>query len=471
MSAKKILFIIPASSISVFNRSKISVAVPNIPIISVAQLAACVRLDGHTPAVLDLSIIEKKKLINILKKKIDGFCPDYIGITFTTPLFKESTFIAKVIKKFYPTIKIIAGGPHASVDPEGVLKSSLFNTVVMGEGEMTLNDILNGVLPSKIKGIGYLTEDSYIINEPRELIGDLDELPLPDYSIFDIYQYSTPRLNCRRNPVAAIETSRGCIFNCIFCSKHVFRRKFRAKSPKRVADEMQHLYKQGFNEVHIWDDGFSTDLKRAKNICKELIRRNIKIPWNIYNGIRVDRCDFELFSLLKRAGCYRISFGVESGSQKILDTVHKSIKLDQIILAFKKAHNAGLETVAFCVFGFPGETEATMKETIRFMKKIKPTIPKLSFFMPLPGTKVYDDWEKEGFIISHDWSNYIYHMPKKVYNHPTLKWEILNKYYNLFYRQTMLYPEFILNWIKRGIKNGEILFYLYYFLKTLRWGW
>lgn len=469
--SKRILFVCLPSTVSVFKRSKIAIAVPMIPLVSLAQLSACLKQEGHETAVLDLSIKKTRTVGTRIIEYLRRYKPDYVGITFTTPLDHEATRIARFIKRTDPGVIIVAGGPHPSIATGEVVASGAFDIVVSGEGEQTLVEILNGVPLERVRGIGFLKDGQPVVNPDRELVQDLDTLPMPDYSIYELRDYHVPRLNSRRNPVAAMETSRGCVFNCLFCSKHVFKQKFRAKSPARVVDEMLHLARQGFREIHVWDDGFSTNVARGKDICKEIIRRRLTIPWNIYNGIRVDRLDEELFRLLKAAGCYRVALGVESGSQEILDRVHKSVKISQIIRAFKMARDAGLETVAFCVFGFPGETTTTMNATIQLMNAIRPTIPKLSFFMPLPGTEIFEEWDRQGIISSKDWRNYIYHLPDKVYNHPTLDWETLSKYYNLFYRKTMLNPRFIARRFINGIRTGSLPFDLYYFVKTLRWGW
>ena len=463
---KKILFICIPPTLDVFKESKVSIVMPVIPLISIAQLSAVSREAGYNPHVLDLLVRKensvKKRIIESIKK----INPDIVGLTFTTPLSKEASKIALFIKKLNPHIKIIAGGPHTTIMPIETLKSGNFDLVVIGEGEITLKEILEGKELAKIKGIAYKKGSEIAVNKPRELIKDLDKLPFPDYSIFNIKDYHAPRINCRKNPVIAIETSRGCIYGCVYCNKAVFGKTFRVKSPKRTVDEMEYLLKFGYKEIHIWDDGFSTDIKRAKEICREILKRKLKLVWNIYNGLRVDRIDRELLVLLKKSGCYRISIGVESGNQEILDRIKKGTKLKDIKKVFLLANEIGMETVAFCMIGLPGETEETMKDTINLIREIKPSFPKLSILMPLPGTPIFEEWDKSGNIISKDWPNYVFHMPGKIYNHPTLDWKTINKYYALFYRRTMLNPEFLLRRFIRDIKTGELLIDAYYLLKT-----
>ncbi|MDI6737765.1 MAG: radical SAM protein [Nanoarchaeota archaeon] len=468
---KDILFICLPSTINIFKNSKISIAVPLIPLISIAQLAAVSREAGYTPHVLDLSVKKTEGVRERIICALRDLNPDYCGITFTTPLSSEADKVANLIKKVSPSVITIAGGSHASSMPKDTLKSRNFDIAVMGEGEITLKEILLGKRLQDIDGIAYYVNSKVFINKHRQLISNLDALPFPDYSIFNNRDYHTPRLNCRKNPVIAMETSRGCVYGCIYCSKCVFQRVFRAKSPKRTVDEMEHILSFGYKEVHIWDDGFSTDIGRAKEICREIIRRKLDITWNIYNGLRVDRLDEELLNLLKKSGCYRISIGVESGNQKILDSINKGTKLQDIEQVFKLANQVGIETIAFCMIGFPNETEQTMKDTINFILRVKPSIAKLSILMPLPGTPIFDKWDKEGRIISKEWSDYVFHLPQKVYNHPNLSWDVINHYYHLFYRRTMLNSNFLYRRILRDIRQGELFIDVYYFLKSLKWGW
>ena len=150
------------------------------------------------------------------------------------------------------------------------------------------------------------------------IISDLDSLPFPAYELFDIRKYHQPRISSRRSPLGYLETSRGCYGKCVFCNKNIHGYKIRMKSVLRVVDEMERMLKLGFGEIHIMDDIFTVDMNRAYAICEEIIRRGLKFPWYPRGGIRVDRVTGELLAMMKRAGCYRIPFGIESGSQEVL---------------------------------------------------------------------------------------------------------------------------------------------------------
>ncbi len=463
--------ICPHSAIEVFGESKISVAIPHIPYISLAALAAVLLKNDYPTKILDLSISARP--FEDLADTLNSFQPDFVGVTFTTSLCREAGEIAKRAKIFNSSIKTIAGGAHTSVFPAEVVEKYNFDFAVFGEGEETLLDLVSDKNLAEINGLAYCNEQGeIIINQPRELIANLDSLPYPAYYLYNSKNYYSPRITSRKSPVAAIETSRGCPYSCIFCSKHIFKKRFRPKSAKRVVDEMEILLNLGYKEIHIWDDCFSADLRHPIDICDEIIRRKLKVCWNIYNGIRVDRVNEEVLTKLKAAGCYRVSFGIESGDQSILDHSQKMITLEQIREAVKTAKKVGIETLGFIMIGLPGETPETIKKTIDFAIELDLDLPKVGIATPLPGTEFFNEWEKKGLILSYDWSDYVLHSKKRISAHPNLNKDDIFKYYNSFYRKLYLRPGFIWKRFWRGVKTGDIFYDVYYFFKIFfRFKW
>ncbi len=339
---ERVLLICPNAAIEIFKESKISVAIPHIPYISLASLAAVLLAEGYSAQILDLSV--SREPLKDLRQSLKNFQPDFVGITFTTGLLKNAIDLANQVKSFNNSIKTIAGGVHTSIFPAEMVEKYNFDFAVFGEGEITLLELVSGKDLKTIDGLAYRDDQNKVaVNKRRELIIDLDSLPYPAFYLYNSKNYHCPRITAKKSPAAAIETSRGCWGNCIFCDKNVFQRRVRMKSAKRVVDEMEMVLNLGYKEIHIWDDCFSSSLEHPKRICDEILRRGLKVCWNVYNGMRVDRVDEELLTKLKAAGCYRVSFGVESGDQEILNRVRKGTTLEQIRNAVKLAKAVGIE--------------------------------------------------------------------------------------------------------------------------------
>jgi len=466
---KKVLLICPHSVFEPFKRSKIGIAVAKMPFLSLASLAAPLITAGHEVKILDLSVSEKPE--KDLEDALRAFSPDFVGITCTTPLFSEMVYISKFVKNFNKEIIVITGGPHPSTMPEDTLKVSACDIAVVGEGDYTLPEIVSGKDWKDIKGMAFRHKEGVIVNERKPPIANLDELLMPAWHLYDLKKYKTPRLTCKKNPVGPMESSRGCVFGCIYCNKSVFGRTFRPKSVKRVVDEIEHVLNSGFKEIHIMDDGFTTDMKRAEEICDEIKKRGLDFPWNLVNGIRVDRINETLLHKMRSAGCYRASVGVESGDQSILNRINKGTTLEQIRAAFNMFKSAGMETLGFFMIALPGDTEETMRKTIDFAKELQPDIAKVSITVPFPGTPLYNEYDKLGLIKTKDWSKYGYHDPRGLYTHPNLDWDTIYKYQKMFFREVYLNPSYIARRFLRGIKTGELLYDMYYFLKSLEYGW
>lgn len=463
MSIKRVLFILPPSR-ELYSKAKVKVAVPERPSLTFAALAAPLLQAGHEVEILDLNMASQPT--SELEKRLDEFSPDYVGITCTTPLFYKVKHIASVVKRHNANAIVVTGGPHPSSLPGSTLADSDLDLVCVGEGDFTMAQVVSGADWSSIKGIWYKKDGKIIANPAREYIADLDQLPFPDWSLCNLKKYKTPRLSCRRNPVGTMETSRGCVFGCTYCNKNIFGRTFRVKSPQRVVDEMEYMLSIGFHEIHIMDDGFTIDLGRAKQICDLIKERGLIFPWNLHNGIRVDRVDREFLEKARDAGCYGITFGVESGDQTLLDNIDKGTTLEQARKVFKWTKEVGIETLAYFMIGLPGETEETMQKTIDFAKELDPDYTKVSILLPLPGTPLYHDFEQQGYIKSKDWPLYNQHDPSGVYDHPNLSWETIHHCYDLFYRRFYLRPHIVWKQLKGDAFSINLLYDLAYFLKT-----
>lgn len=449
----------------VYEKTSLKGVAPSTPPLGIACIGATLLEEGHEAKIFDFNLYDEKKFIEELK----NFNPEFVGISFVTPLIKEAEKVNKIVKDIDKKIITLCGGPHASSFPESSLKETGIDIAVVGEGDYTILDVVNGKKLEKIKGIAFMNKGKVITNKKREFIQNLDELPFPALHLYEIEKYKVNKAIARNNPVAWLETSRGCPYGCIYCNKSIFSRIYRTKSPERVVEEFKKAKEMGFKEIHITDDGFTTDMERAEKICDLLIKEKVNIGWSTITGIRVDRVNPILLKKMKLAGCYMVYYGIESGNQKIIENIKKGITLQQVKNAVKWSKEAGLEVAGFFMIGLPGETEKTMQETIEFAKSLDLDLAKINITIPLPNTEMFNKMNEKKLIKTLDWEKFkFYSTPKSVYEHENLSWEIIEKYYNKFYRKVYLNPRFLLKKIRMSIKQGTLIDDLKMAL-TIRW--
>ncbi|RJQ56223.1 MAG: radical SAM protein [Nitrospiraceae bacterium] len=453
MKNKKILLVnLPFEKI--YEKTSLKGVAPSTPPLGLACIGGSLLQNGHEVKLFDFNIYGTGEFVKIL----EDFAPDFVGITFVTPLIREAQKVSELVKKINRKIIVIGGGPHCSSFPESSVKEALLDIGVIGEGDFIINEIASGKDLQQIKGIAYKKGDEIITNEREDFIKDLDSLPFPAYPLYEKEKYKVPAAIARENPVAWVETSRGCVFGCIYCNKSCFGKTFRVKSPERIVEEFAEVKKLGFREIHLTDDGFTTNIKRAKRICDLLIESKVNIGWSTITGIRVDRVDFELLGKMRQAGCYRVYFGIESGNQEILNNIKKGITLEQVRKAVESAKKAKLEVAGYFMIGLPGETEKTMQDTIRFAKLLDLDLAKISITIPLPATEIFNELDTKGLIKTHDWEKFkFYSTPSTIYDHQNLSWPTIEKYYAKFYKEIYLNPKFILRRFKNGLVNKTLI--------------
>jgi anaerobic magnesium-protoporphyrin IX monomethyl ester cyclase len=267
---------------------------------------------------------------------------------------------------------------------------------------------------------------------PQPWIKDLDSLPFPARHLLPMDKYT---ILGKKSTIGNIISSRGCPFYCTFCeSSLLFGRMFRARSPKNVVDEMKQL----INEYHpktieFSDDLFTLNMKRTETICDEIRRRGLDIPWACSS--RVDTVSRSLLRKMKKAGCILIYYGVESGSQRVLNLMRKHIKIEQIIKAIKWTKEVGIEILASFIIGFPGETREDMQKTIAFAKRLDVDYAQFSFATPYPGTELYQMAKEKGLLLTEDWSQYTAGKPVIAVDNSTKDdlTKLLKKAYQKFY--------------------------------------
>ena len=307
-------------------------------------------------------------------------------------------------------IPVIMGGPHSTFFPDQILASGDVDVVVLGEGEITIVELAGRLVRGQdlddVRGIAFLKDGRTHLTPARESLTDLDVLPFPAYDAFDLAEYKSPEIpdQYRDLPGTHVLTSRGCPFHCEFCSVNkFFNGKWAFRSPGNVADELEELVADlGVRHVYFSDDLFSLNHQRTIGICKEILDRKLDFAWMAET--RVDCVNEEMLAWMRKAGCYRVYYGVESGSPRILKSINKGFTTAQVRRAFQLTHQAGMEPSCFLMVGNPGETPDTIDETIELIQEIKPaTTPIVGITTILPGTRQYDLSKNQGLISDDYW--------------------------------------------------------------------
>ncbi len=403
------------------------------PLIGLAYMTAVLEKNGYEVTVIDCPPLNMT--YEDLKREIVRLEPDMVGITSVTVTFSSALQAARAIKESYPRALIVLGGPHVTVLDEKTLNEQPeVDIVVRGEGEQTILELAGLVLESnpslqEVAGITFRKNGQVIRTKDRDFIQNLDELPHPAYNHFPLTKY-------RRfgKLILPIITSRGCSFRCTFClAPRMAGRQFRARSPKNVVDEMEQLkdvYKSDAITFH--DETFTHDKKRVFEICEEIKNRNIGLPWDC--STRVDTISEETLVKMKEANCQLVSFGVESGSQKMLNAMRKGTTVEQNERAIRWAKDIGISVTISVVIGYPGETIDTLKQTLEFIRRTEPDDIHMSLATPYPGIELYDVVKDLGWNMCEEWGHC--DMLMAGFENPTLPVDLeetRRRLYNHFY--------------------------------------
>lgn len=463
----RVLLVSPSQA-RVYSGAPTRAGLPHSPVLSLATVAAGLLRAGFPVRIFDFNRAKSREAD--LRRVLREFAPGFVGTTFTTPLWAEAARITALVREEVPEAVLLAGGPHASALPEETLRDSDFSAAVTGEGDFSLAEFLQAGGQPGIPGIACKNGEQIFSSGPRELIPNLDDLPLPAWELFEIQAYRTSYLLARRNPTGWLETSRGCVQACRYCSKSVFGRRFRAKSPERVVEEMARMLRLGFREIHIADDNFCYDSGRVLEICDLIGKRGLDFTWAPVTGVRVDCLDRRLLRAMKEAGCYRIYIGVESGDQDVLNQNQKGIRLEQVRTAVETCRELGLETFGFFMLGLPGETEESLQETIRFARSLDLDLVKATFTIPIPGSELFTELQEEGRLKGRNWPDFNYYqVPSAIYDHPQLDWGTVRKYFGRFYRAFYLNPGYIRKRLASALRNQSFFSDLKMFSRVKWW--
>lgn len=374
----------------------------DFPPVGLAYLSSYLKKAGIRTSLIDASPMSWNKLARSVSEK----SPPIVGITCWTQERGQAFKTAKIVRAILPDTKIIIGGHHATAFPHNMFVQAYADAVVIGEGEQTTLELVSALLGSKdlknIKGIAYKQDGQVTLTEPRDFIRDLDSLPYPDYTDFDLKNYFG--LPDADGLAASIMTSRGCPHACVFCSAGNFwKRKWRARSPENVVGEIEWLHRErGVRNFAFFDDNFTVNKKRAIEVCKGIIEKSLRINW--VASSHVTHIHEELLGWMKKSGCFRIDFGIESGSPQVLKNINKGQTAAQIEQAFRLVHAAGIKPKAYLIVGCPGETEETINETLALMRIIRPYNSRTAeILIVFPDTRLCEIAKEKGLITDDFW--------------------------------------------------------------------
>ena len=386
--------------------------------------------------------------------EVVSFSPDLIGITATTPVFDSVMQLTKRLKDRLPKSKIIIGGSHTSALPERSLDETAADFVAMGEGETLFGELISQIKAGdedwgKINGIAYRDEDGDVqVNPPAELIHNLDDLPMPARDLMDNSLYHpapTKRVSSGRNTL--LTTSRGCPYNCGFCSARiVWTRAVRYHTSEHVVAEMEDCVdKYGIESFYLTDELFTVRKERVLELCGLIYKRGLNVKWTCFS--RAERLDRETLEAMKEAGCSKISFGIEAGNPEILKKIDKSLDLGDAKRVVDLTKEVGIKTHASYMFGYIGETEEMMQDTMDVAKHLNTQVAAFFTASPLPGTPLYEEAIQKGYLLPDvSWINYSpLSNQESAMEMPDLKREVIRKWHRKAIRNYYLRPSYILS--------------------------
>ncbi len=376
-----------------------------LPPLGLAYIAAVLQGESHDVELIDANALRLEPVE--LVRRIGEFSPEVVGITCVTPLFPIVVQICRALKSLPRPPVIIVGGPQVTIMPELTLRTPCFDFGVEGEAEVAMPELVrrirSGADAEGVGGVIFRVSDRVVRNGAAALM-PIDEIPMPARRILPNESYFDMTTEGRR--VSSIMTARGCPYRCSFCERYIRGGHYRARSADNVVEELEEMVRRyGCTEVVIYDDTFTANRRRAADICERILERGLRFRWDCRT--RVDCVDPELLQLMARAGCSRISFGVESADPAVIELFNKRITIDQVESAFAWTRSAGIKILGYFMIGAPGETRESIEKTVDLSLRLNPDFAYYSVVVPYPGTDLYDSALGKGFIPFDYWKEYV----------------------------------------------------------------
>ena len=397
----RILLIQPPVSMAEYAMRGSAHTLSILPPLGLAYIAAFLRKNDYYCEIMDGMSVPFN--LDTLVSKSSSF--DFIGITAVSTIALRMYEIIGILKQHKVKIPIIVGGPHATALPESCLNNGA-DYVVLGEGEITILELMDvlskGEDVSNVNGIAFLSNGIIHRTPARRMIERLDDIPLPARDLLPMDKYRTSEARSKKQPSHSLFTSRGCPGTCSFCNKMIFGSKIRYHGIDRIVEEFFLLRdRYGAQDVALLDDNFPTDRAIAHSVCEALIKNKFNRTWSI--EARIDSVDRDFLLHAKEAGCNFIAYGVESGSQKVLDSMNKRITLEEIRRVIRMTQEVGINIRAYFMMGMPHETLEDMDKTITFAKELNVDVASFTLLIPFPGTLDYRRALKIGTFVDPEY--------------------------------------------------------------------
>lgn len=424
-----------------------------VPPLGLLYIAAVLEENDIDVCVIDAEV--ENLSLEECSRKIEKISPSLVGVTAMSTFVSTSAKLLSYVKEIDSDILTFMGGPHPTVLPERTLTEyENVDVVVRGEGEYTVNELCKSYLNSNddlsnIKGISFRQGNEMINTPARPFIEDLDTLPFPARHMTPVDRYRINTIYGEKGITTTLSTSRGCPYTCAYCGQP-FGRKMRFRSPESIISEIKQLRLLGINHILFIDDTMTLNKKRMNKLLDYMIKEEFNIRWACTT--RVDCVDKDLLVKMKKAGCIKVDFGIESGNQRILDLIRKGITLDQARNAVDITKSVGLDVVTYFMLGHPGETKDTIEDTIRFACELNPDVAQFAVHVPLPGTETWK-FAKNGEygmeLLTDSVDNVGKYGETAVIRVNDLSEYDLPRYQNLAFKRFYLRPGYILNRLMR----------------------
>lgn len=437
------------------------------PPLDLMMISGYLRKEGFDNTLLDAN--SSRRTIDDVKEIIRHISPDIIFFSTSTCTIFKDLLVAKVAKDVSPSITTVAIGTHVMVFPEDTFRESKYLDVIIYSGEweqVSLNIVKSLSNLERAKGIFFRKGNGKIIKtDYQPPMQNLDELGFPSHDKLEKDLYRDPTV--RRFPKTMVMGQKACIGNCSFCCQHAFFGSpvLRNRSVGHFIEELKWVQQLGFKEVIFNDATLTADMEWATSLFEGMLRNSIDLVWNC--STRADRVNREILKLMKKAGCHTISIGLESANASILKNIRKNVTPQQIREAVRLIREEGIDTLVFCVIGFPGETRESILETISFLKTLDTIYITLGNAMPVPGTDFYRYLEENNYLHTKDWSLYD-PLKKPVFSYPWLSSDEIYYYSTRGIRSFYLRPNYILNMILSIKSFSDVKRYLSNFIAFLK---